>query len=314
MQDANGRRRGRSWLVMRQRCVVPPRDRRAGMSDTEANEAQGIPPATHIERIRLGGVPVDLCQQIDALTLITERALDQQRRPLAVVSVNLDHVHHFGESSPLAGSFGLREGAGAALEWLHLVDGAPIASMARRTTGLAWPRLAGSDLLAPIMSNAEREALTVGFLGGAAETHERLLRNLRHDYPALQVGGVWAPSRVELLETDGSLAIARDVQRSKVDILAVCLGKPRQEVWIDHFGVETGARVLLAFGAAVDFLAARVTRAPEWLSSRGFEWAWRLGMEPRRLAKRYLVQAPAAYRQLRRTPVITSEPPPGGIE
>lgn len=274
-------------------------------ANVEPRDGQG-PGSPQVTRVHLGGVPVDLCQLSDALDLIAERVHQPEKRPLAVVSVNLDHIHHFGESSPLAGSFGMQEGASAPLEWLHLIDGSPIASCARRSTGGNWPRLAGSDLLTPIMRNAERDSVSVGFLGGTVETHVRLQLNLARDFPRLRIGGVWAPSRAELLDADRSSALAKEVRLARVDVLAVCLGKPRQELWIDRYGSQTGARVLLAFGAAADFLAGRVSRAPAWVSSHGLEWAWRLGMEPRRLAKRYLVQAPAAYRRLRRTPVITT--------
>lgn len=78
------------------------------------------------------------------------------------------------------------------------------------------------------------------------------------------------------------------------------LGKPRQELWIARHGAATGARVLLAFGAVLDFQAGRVPRSPEWIARSGLEWAWRLGREPRRLAARYLVDGPPAYRELRR--------------
>jgi N-acetylglucosaminyldiphosphoundecaprenol N-acetyl-beta-D-mannosaminyltransferase len=80
-----------------------------------------------------------------------------------------------------------------------------------------------------------------------------------------------------------------------VTILVVCLGKPRQEEWIAEHGYASGAKVCLAFGAAVDFLAGRVSRAPQWMANYGFEWAWGLVREPRRLDRRYLLQGPKAY-------------------
>ena len=78
------------------------------------------------------------------------------------------------------------------------------------------------------------------------------------------------------------------------------LSKPLQEEWIARFGPATGARVLLAFGAVIDFLAGRVRRAPERVAEAGAEWAWRLMLEPRRLGRRYLIQGPPALLQLKR--------------
>ncbi|CQD09129.1 teichoic acid biosynthesis protein [Mycolicibacterium conceptionense] len=91
-------------------------------------------------------------------------------------------------------------------------------------------------------------------------------------------------------------------------VLIVGLGKPRQELWIDRHGAATGAAVLAAFGAAADFLAGVVNRAPERYRRHGMEWMYRLNQEPRRLARRYLVQGPPAFAQLRHAVVENTEP------
>ncbi|UOE42745.1 WecB/TagA/CpsF family glycosyltransferase [Agromyces larvae] len=256
--------------------------------------------ASAIRRVRLGGVPVDLCSLDEAVELVSRRATSGGDRPLAVVSVNLDHLHHFGDGRALNGAFGLREGRRSAIEWLHLIDGAPIAAHAQRLTGRPHPRLAGSDLIAPVLERAEREGAAIGFLGGSPDTHAALSESLREHYPRLRVAGLWAPDRADLLDADRSADLAAEIAAAQVSVLVVCLGKPRQELWIDRFGAETGANVLLAFGAVVDFLAGRVSRAPTWVADAGLEWAWRLALEPRRLFRRYVVQGPGAYAMLRR--------------
>jgi hypothetical protein len=53
------------------------------------------------------------------------------------------------------------------------------------------------------------------------------------------------------------------------------------------------APVLIGVGAAFDFHAGLLRRAPRWLQRTGLEWAFRLAIEPRRLAKRYLLNNPA---------------------
>ncbi|KQM81445.1 WecB/TagA/CpsF family glycosyltransferase [Agromyces sp. Leaf222] len=270
-------------------------------SQTGTGSIVAVEHGTAPVRVRLGGVPVDLHGRADAVEQIRRRSLTTGERPLGVVSVNLDHLHYFGDRRVLTGAFGIRDGARSDIRWLHLIDGAPIAAQARRATGQAWPRLSGSDLIGPILEHAEADGVSVGFIGGAPDIRNRLLEALRERSPNLRVAGVWSPARAELLDMDSSSDLAAEIAAAGVDILVVCLGKPRQELWIDHFGVMTGAKVLLAFGAVVDFLAGRVSRAPEWVSSHGMEWAWRLVLEPKRLAKRYLLYGPGAYRILRRS-------------
>lgn len=265
----------------------------------------------HIPRALLGGVPVDLLDLDDAVGEIERAWRADSPRPRAVNSVNLDHVHHFGPGSPLYGAQGIREGKRAELEWLHLIDGAPIAAQARRATGRRWERLAGSDLIDPVLRAAERDGVTVGVLGGSPDTHLDFVAAVARRYPRLRLSGTWAPTRAELRDYDASLALADEIRASETTVLLVCLGKPRQELWIDRYGPATGARVFLAFGAVVDFVAGRVGRAPGFVSSHGLEWAWRLALEPRRLYRRYLVQGPRAYRTLHRAD-LTSAPPNHG--
>ncbi|MDQ1577463.1 MAG: hypothetical protein QOE21_150, partial [Microbacteriaceae bacterium] len=255
--------------------------------------------------ITLADTRVDLLTAEDALELLAVRAASLAEFPLAVASVNLDHIHHFGTGSrwvhALDNVDDVTDGEPAPVEWLNLLDGAPVVAAARRKTGTRWPRLAGSDLIEPLLDRAVLDHLSVGFFGGTKETHDQLRKRLGETRPTLKVAGYWAPSSVELSDPARSAVLARAVAYAGVDILVVSLGKPRQELWINEYGTLTGAPLLLAFGAVVDFLAGRVERAPRRFADHGLEWAWRLSREPRRLSKRYLVQGPRALAKLRST-------------
>ncbi|MGO4383808.1 WecB/TagA/CpsF family glycosyltransferase [Specibacter sp. RAF43] len=246
--------------------------------------------------VTLGGIQIDLLPFDEAVRAITGRATTGGDLPLCVVSVNLDHIHHFGFGGRWHGSL---EGLGS-VEFLNLIDGAPLVAQARRVSGRRWPRLAGSDLIAPLLDAAEREGLRIGFLGGSPATQAELRNQLATRRPRLAVAGWWSPERSELADPATSEKLAADIAAHQVDMLVVGLGKPRQELWMARYGAATGAPVLLGFGAAVDFLAGNVRRAPDWVSRHGFEWAWRLALEPSRLARRYLVDGPSAYVAMRR--------------
>lgn len=292
-------------------------------------------------RVMLGGTPVDLMEELEALDLILDHAAERTGDPLGVMSANLDHIHHFGASgqsavvpfswahpdagspvtapvsAPVVAVPGAQTGSEGSeaqpgqpiVRWINLLDGAPLVRQAARLTGRAWPRLAGSDMVGPILDRAQLNGLSVGFLGGMPETLETLRDQLTAQRPTLQVGGYWSPERAELTDPVRSTELAEKVRAAQLDILVVGLGKPRQERWIVDYGALTGARVLLAFGAVVDFLAGGVRRAPEPIRDHGLEWAWRLAMEPRRLARRYLVEGPPAYDVLRRRSYILTPAP-----
>jgi len=245
--------------------------------------------------VQLGGVPVRLLGYETAVQEIMRRAVVPGIRPLGVCSANLDHIRHFGSGSPRQGTL---EQA-ASVEWMTLLDGAPLVAQTRRLTGASWPRLAGSDLIGPVLREAERLGVSVGFLGGSKQVQELLRRRLSRERPELRVAGYWAPDRSTITDGKSSLELAANIAESAPDILVIGLGKPRQELWANEYGHLTGAKVLLAFGAVVDFLAGRIQRAPSWMSEKGLEWAWRLLKEPRRLGRRYLLEGPGAYVRLR---------------
>ncbi len=242
----------------------------------------------------LGGTHVDLMGFDDAVRVIMAGA-SQAGPPLAVCSANLDHIRHFGTGGRWSGTLD-----GRAVRWLTLIDGAPLSVQARRLTGIPWPRLAGSDLVEPILAEAEKRGHRVGFLGGTEAAQHLIRERFSAERPGLEIAGWWAPERSVIGDRKASHKLARDIAASAPDILVVGLGKPRQELWINEFGHLTGAKVLLAFGAVVDFLAGHIRRAPEWVADNGLEWAWRLMLEPKRLARRYLVDGPEAYVRLRR--------------
>ena len=252
----------------------------------------------------VSGVGTALVDEGQALDVILQR-FDSSAVPLGVASINLDHIHHFGKRGAWAGSLGL------SIDWLNLIDGAPIAGAAKRLSGVAWPRLAGSDLISPILDRAEARGIRVGFLGGSEQTLELLHSTLARERPRLLVAGLWSPSREEITDPRLSKELAAKVKAHGVQLLVVGLGKPRQELWIENYADDTGARVLLAFGAVVDFLAGRVGRAPRWVVDAGMEWAWRLALEPRRLARRYLIQGPPALLELRKASLADSAGPVG---
>lgn len=244
--------------------------------------------------IRIAGTEVHLTDADGACDVIASAVHVRSSIPLSVVSVNLDHVHHVNANAlPTSGDARMRH--------LNLIDGAPIATHALRLTGTAWPRLAGSDLIGEILARAHAERWRIAVVGGAAEVRESLHRRVEAEWPGVRLVGHWTPSREEVCSADASSEIAAQIRQSDADVVIVCLGKPRQEQWIADHGEATGARVLLAFGAVVDFLAGRVSRAPRWVSDAGLEWMWRLMLEPKRLARRYLIEGPPAYLAVRRS-------------
>ena len=84
--------------------------------------------------------------------------------------------------------------------------------------------------------------------------------------------------------------IIEEINSRKVDVLIVGMGVPKQELWITAIKdkLET-AKLCVAGGAIIDFIAGNVTRAPKWMRVMQIEWLYRLFLEPKRLWRRYLI-------------------------
>lgn len=236
--------------------------------------------------ISIGGQRIDLLERTHLLKAVDD-AIERRRRPLRLASANLDHVYCFDGEADLFDSDELGQ-------WLVLLDGTPLVRATRRRTGERWSKLAGSDLLPELLSLCEARGTRVGFLGGGDELRSRLPAALAQRWPELTAVGHWIPSRRDLEDGHACQELADTIASCGVEFLVVGLGKPSQERWMAGYASATGARVTVAFGAATEFVAGVKQRAPRAVTLVGAEWAYRLAKEPRRLARRYLAQAPVA--------------------
>jgi exopolysaccharide biosynthesis WecB/TagA/CpsF family protein len=89
------------------------------------------------------------------------------------------------------------------------------------------------------------------------------------------------------------LKIIEIIKNSGATVLAVGVGAPKQEKWIQKYKDQLpNIKIFLAIGATIDFEAGNKKRAPKWITELGLEWLHRLISEPRRLWKRYLIGGP----------------------
>src|SRR5206468_3828159 len=77
------------------------------------------------------------------------------------------------------------------------------------------------------------------------------------------------------------------IRATRPDVLFLASSQPKGEIWLTEHCAAMGVPACLQIGASLDFLAGRVQRAPRWIQRLGFEWAYRISREPRRLALRY---------------------------
>jgi N-acetylglucosaminyldiphosphoundecaprenol N-acetyl-beta-D-mannosaminyltransferase len=166
-------------------------------------------------------------------------------------------------------------------------DGAPIAWTLRRLGHRSQERINGPDLMMKYLAEAERLDQVVFFYGSTETTLARLRVALNGQFPRLRIGGTYSPPfRPLSLEEDEG--IVNTINESGANVVFVGLGCPKQEKWMAEHRGRINA-VMVGVGAAFDYHAGVIKRAPIWWQRNGLEWLYRLGSEPRRLFKRYLI-------------------------
>lgn len=166
-------------------------------------------------------------------------------------------------------------------------DGAPLAWLMRKRGYVEQQRISGPDLMWRVLAEAERLQLPVFMLGSTDSTLAQLKVAIQSTYPQLPLAGLLAPPfrTVTAAEDD---AIINAINNSGAQLLMVGLGCPKQEIWMANHRKRLHA-VMLGVGAAFDYHAGTLKRAPPFWQQHGLEWLYRLAMEPSRLLKRYLV-------------------------
>lgn len=165
-------------------------------------------------------------------------------------------------------------------------DGAPVAWMLRRQGFANQPRISGPDLMWALCERAASESLPVVCYGSTEATLGLLETRLRAAFPALPMTMESPPFRALTAEEDA--AAVDKINDCGAGIVFVGLGCPKQERWMAEHRGRINA-VMIGVGAAFDFHAGTVQRAPAWMRDNGLEWLHRLASEPGRLWKRYLV-------------------------
>jgi N-acetylglucosaminyldiphosphoundecaprenol N-acetyl-beta-D-mannosaminyltransferase len=170
-------------------------------------------------------------------------------------------------------------------------DGMPLMWLCRYYGFKKASRVYGPDLMLDLCEYSVPKGYRHLFYGGNEGVADQLSTVLKNRYPGLQIAGSYSPPYRDVGYIEETSFIER-INNTSPDIIWVGLGTPKQDFWVAQHRQQLKAPVLIAVGAAFDFHTGRVRQAPKWLQQSGLEWLFRLSMEPRRLAYRYLKYNP----------------------
>lgn len=171
-------------------------------------------------------------------------------------------------------------------------------------------RVYGPNLMLKLCERAAATGTPIFLLGGSEELLADLSAKLCEQFPELNIAGARA-SKFRTLTPEERQEMIDEVRASGARMTFIGLGCPRQEVFAYEMREALGMP-LLAVGAAFNFHAKQLSQAPQWMQDRGLEWLYRLGKEPRRLWRRYLMLNPMYLTLLGMQAVGLRNRPAGG--
>lgn len=140
-------------------------------------------------------------------------------------------------------------------------------------------KVAGIELGEALIERLSKCGKGIFLLGAKPGVAQTAADNLVKKYPGLVVSGV----HDGYFKDDAE--VISEINSSGAEVLFVCLGAPKQELWMDKNASEISTHLMLGLGGSLDVFAGEVKRAPEFWIKLGLEWFYRLATQPSRLGR-----------------------------
>jgi N-acetylglucosaminyldiphosphoundecaprenol N-acetyl-beta-D-mannosaminyltransferase len=228
---------------------------------------------------RLFGLEIDNLSMAETVAAI-ERLAGTGKHGLAVTP-NAQHISLLRTDPELRAAYAAAD--------IIVADGIPLIWMSRLLHRPLKERVAGADILPAFARVAARKGYRLAFLGAAPGVAAKAADILVRENPGLSVAAALAPARGFQADAAANAKVVAAVRAAKPDVLFVCLGTPKGEVWAWRNKEAIGVPVMVCVGAAFDFITGIQKRAPFFLQQAGLEWLYRLLHDPYRLWKRYTI-------------------------
>lgn len=250
-------------------------------------EASGVQSPAAVDVL---GIPLSLIDYDATLDWMEAMVSAEERGYICVCNVHA--VMAAGEDPELRSAL-LRSS-------INVPDGQPLVWALRALGHHLDARVYGPELMSRACARAAGSGQRLYLYGGRNQgALVQLALNLRQRHPGIKIVGGYSPPHRPLTDEE-RVAVVREINASKADVVWVGIGVPKQEKWMAEMRPTLRAPVLIGVGAAFDFHAGLVPQAPSWMQELGLEWTYRLAQEPRRLWRRYTRYNPRFVRDFAR--------------
>ena len=160
-----------------------------------------------------------------------------------------------------------------------LPDGAGIVKGAAILGRPMKEKVPGIDFACGVMARLAERGGSVYLFGAKPGVAEAAAETLRTKFPGLVISG----TSDGYFSDDGP--IIEKIKDAAPDFLLVCLGAPKQELWMAKMSGKLLVGLMVGLGGSLDVFAGTVKRAPEAWQKLDLEWLYRLLKEPRRIGR-----------------------------
>ena len=160
-----------------------------------------------------------------------------------------------------------------------LPDGAGIVKGAAILGRPMKEKVPGIDFACGVMARLAERGGSVYLFGAKPGVAEAAAETLRTKFPGLVISG----TSNGYFSDDGP--IIEKIKDAAPDFLLVCLGAPKQELWMAKMSGKLPVGLMVGLGGSLDVFAGTVKRAPEAWQKLDLEWLYRLLKEPRRIGR-----------------------------
>lgn len=162
---------------------------------------------------------------------------------------------------------------------LMLPDGAGVVLASKLLKTPLKEKVAGVDFAAGLLKLLAKNQQSVFLLGAKPGVAEKAAEKMVQMTPGLRIAGLH-----DGYFTDEAPIIAQ-INESGADVLFVCLGSPKQELFMQRYRQALGVKIMIGLGGSLDAFAGTVKRAPQWMIRMNLEWLYRLIKEPKRFGR-----------------------------
>ena len=234
------------------------------------------------QKVNILGVQISSITNDDLLAAFTSNILHKEKKQVCITPVN--SVLAAVKSEQVKTIYNNAD--------YVLCDGMPLKWASSFLNTPIKERITGLDLLPNLVELCSENDFSIFLLGASPGVGDKLKDIILNQYPQAKIVGVYVPPFMTTFTADENNNMISAVNAASPDVLLVSLTAPKQDIWIANNKDALNATLLVGIGGAFEVMAGLAKRAPKWVQKAGLEWLYRFIQEPKRLFRRYFIEAP----------------------